>query len=176
MGSLSRLSRDTRDHSSSDYRIYVPFYSMNAAASTFIDCYTPYDNTRNRATCIPGIADNFVLKDFAMVALHHHIYVIGGLLSPKAAEHDCPGEDQERAVPCVRRYDVSTETWDACAPMSTPRFNFACTVSNNKFYVAGGQSTSCRAEGISSTEVYDPALDQWRSLANMNMTSTYLKK
>ncbi|KAI3465718.1 hypothetical protein Pfo_022381 [Paulownia fortunei] len=174
MGSLSRLSRDSRNLSpTDDYRIYAPFCAKNDTlnTSTFIDCYTPSTNSWHRATSVPGVGENLVLKDFSMVSLGHHIYVIGGRLCRKVAEHDGAGVAHEfnpRVVPCVRRYNVRTDSWETCAPMAQPRFSFACTVSNNKIYVAGGQSTLVRAKGISSSEIYDPALDQWRSLANMS--------
>ncbi|PIN04894.1 hypothetical protein CDL12_22569 [Handroanthus impetiginosus] len=168
MGSLSRLSRVSRPLSSNDDRIYIPFYVYHDGGdtSTFIDCYTPSTNSWHRVTTIPAIPETLVLKDFALVAIHHHIYAIGGrLCSRRSAQHD---EKCIYVVPCVRRYDVRTERWDICAPLMQPRFSFACTVSNGKIYVAGGQSTLGSARGISSTEVYDPALDQWRSLFNMS--------
>ncbi|KAL8511029.1 hypothetical protein ACS0TY_017744 [Phlomoides rotata] len=102
-----------------------------------------------------------------MLALNHYIYIIDGVLCPSTAEHI--DEDQESVVPYVRRYNIGTDTWETCAPMSTPRTNFACSVSDNKIYVAGGQCTSGRAEGLSSTEVYNPTVDRWTSLANMTV-------
>ncbi|PSS04764.1 F-box/kelch-repeat protein [Actinidia chinensis var. chinensis] len=37
-----------------------------------------------------------------------------------------------------------------------------------KIYVAGGQSALVGARGVSSTEVYNPSLDEWTQLPNMN--------
>ncbi|KAK6142329.1 hypothetical protein DH2020_022677 [Rehmannia glutinosa] len=171
MGSLSRLSRALS--STDDYRIYAPFCAKNDTLnpSTFIDCYNPSTNSWDRATSIPGFGENLVLRNFAMVSLGHHIYVIGGRLCRKVSEHNGAGlssQGNPRVVACVRRYNVRTNSWETCAPMGQPRFNFACTVCNGRIYVAGGQSSLGRAKGISSTEVYDPALDQWRSMANMS--------
>lgn len=101
-----------------------------------------------------------------MVAVGPYIYVLGGRACRVAA--DRREEMRPRVVPWVRRYDAGADRWEMCAAMSQPRFGFACTVCGGKIYVAGGQSSLGRASGVSSTEVYDPALDQWRSLANMN--------
>ncbi|KAL0406191.1 UNVERIFIED_CONTAM: hypothetical protein Slati_3933000 [Sesamum latifolium] len=173
MSTLSRMSRGWNVSSTDDYQIYAPFCTKNATTgdtSTFVDCYTPSTNSWHRATSIPGHGENLALKDFSMVSIDHHIYVIGGRLCRKSSEPNIGSgpEFNPRVVPCVHRYNVRTNSWDTCSPMAQPRFNFACTVFNNKIYVAGGQSTLGRAKGISSTEVYDPALDQWRSLANMS--------
>lgn len=93
MGSLSRpspfsgrLTSSTDDNDGS--RIYVPFCTTNGDGdtSTFIDCYTPSTNSLHRTTSIPGCGENLVLKDFAMVSVRHHIYVIGGRLGRRAAE------------------------------------------------------------------------------------------
>ncbi|XP_051115274.1 uncharacterized protein LOC127240576 [Andrographis paniculata] len=174
MGSCSRLSRVSRDISSADnYEIYIPFCAKNAAGvhtSAFIQCYTPSTNSWRRAATpivIPGQHETLVLKDFAMAPLDHHIYVIGGRLCRKpAGQSDTAGSP--RVVACVHRYDVRTDTWESSAPMAHQRFNFACTVSDGKIYVAGGQSTLGRATGIASAEVYDPALDRWESLPDMS--------
>lgn len=69
------------------------------------------------------------------------------------------------------RYNVTTNHWEACAPMITPRYSFACTIGgDNKIYVAGGQSTLGRPKGISLAEVYDTTLDVWKPLPAMCMT------
>ncbi|KAL8506627.1 hypothetical protein ACS0TY_017499 [Phlomoides rotata] len=105
-----------------------------------------------------------------MVALGRYIYIIGGRLCPKAVEHDSSMQkDQERVISCVRRYNVRTHTWETCAPMSRPRTKFACTVRDNKIYVAGGQCKSDQAAGTSSTEFFDPSLNHWKSMASMSM-------
>lgn len=68
-----------------------------------------------------------------------------------------------RVVPCVHRDNIRMDNWEICALLSKPRFDFACTIRDNKIYVAGGQSSLGRAKGISSTKVYDPTLDEWKS-------------
>ncbi|KAL8045342.1 hypothetical protein ABFS82_08G108900 [Erythranthe guttata] len=171
MGSLSRLSRFSNDN---DYRIYAPFCFKNAThdqnTSTFIDCYSISTNSWHRTTSIPSYGENLVLKDFAMISVGHHIYIIGGRLCRRPTENDdvSDAEIGPKVVSCVHRYNVRTDQWETCSPMAEPRFNFACIVSNGKIFVAGGQSTLGSAKGISSAEVYDITLDQWRRLANMS--------
>ncbi|XVF40556.1 hypothetical protein PTKIN_Ptkin01aG0123200 [Pterospermum kingtungense] len=58
--------------------------------------------------------------------------------------------------------------WHKCAPLGIPRYDFACAVCENKIYVAGGKSNLGSPRGISSAEVYDPALDEWTPLPNMS--------
>ncbi|KAH6775331.1 hypothetical protein C2S52_012892 [Perilla frutescens var. hirtella] len=178
MGSLSGVP--DANLATNNHRIYVPFCDRNSNsnnASTFIDCYTPQANLWHRVTSIPASGENLVLKDFAMVAVGPHIYVLGGRVCINPADHGssspsaAASQDQEirpRVVAWVRRYDVEADAWEMCKPMSEARFSFACTVCDGKIYVAGGQSSLGRARGISSSEVYDPALDQWRSLAKMS--------
>ncbi|KAL3848883.1 hypothetical protein ACJIZ3_010765 [Penstemon smallii] len=158
MGSISRLSQQSPTPSD-NYVIYAPFCACNpnGTISTFIESYTPSNNSWNRVTSIPRHGQNLVLKDFAMISIGHHIYVIGGRLCYKLfgqnADNRVEGLIDPMVLSCVRRYNVRTGSWDLCAPMNTPRFNFACTVADNKIYVAGGQNTLGRATGISSTEL-----------------------
>ncbi|KAL0301492.1 UNVERIFIED_CONTAM: hypothetical protein Sradi_6426000 [Sesamum radiatum] len=141
MSTLSRMSRGWNVSSTDDYQIYAPFCTKNATTgdtSTFIDCYTPSTNSWDRVTSIPGHGENLALKDFSMVSIDHYIYVIGGRLCRKSSEPNI-----------------------GSGPEFNPRVVHACSDTT-------GQSTLGRAKGISSTEVYDPALDQWKSLANMS--------
>ncbi|KZV52216.1 Galactose oxidase/kelch repeat superfamily protein [Dorcoceras hygrometricum] len=180
MGSFSPLSRDSSDASSADnYMIYAIFCYKDASSkiSNSIDCYDPSNNSWRRVTCIPGTSSlegNLVLKDFAMVSVGHHIYIIGGRLCRKivGSDSNCGDIVEEKnlmALNCVRRYNTRMDCWDMCKPMNSPRFNFACTVYGDKIYVAGGQGTLDQAKGISSAEMYDPCLNEWRFLANMSM-------
>ncbi|KAL2466333.1 F-box/kelch-repeat protein [Abeliophyllum distichum] len=168
MDSLSPLETSSTDCC----RIYVAFCAKypNGKMCNFIECYYTSNNSWHRVTSIPGLDENQVLKDFAMVSLGDYIYIIGGRLCLKVLdpETDNVKEIDLRLLPWVRRYNVRTDKWEVCAPLSIPRFDFACTVCDRKIYVAGGQNVLGRAKGISSAEFYDPALDEWKSLANMS--------
>ncbi|KAH7654799.1 Kelch-type beta propeller-containing protein [Dioscorea alata] len=100
-----------------------------------------------------------------MVSVSNFIYIIGGKLCKKESQ------DQERDITVrveVLRYDVNTREWSTCAPMTTPRFNFACAVCDEKVYVAGGQCTVLTARGTASAEVYEPGRDRWVELPGMS--------
>lgn len=198
MGSISNLycSRtDEEENILSNYRVYVSFCGKDPTTTTtssstnvcnWIECYNPSENSWHRVTSVPGLKENQVLKGFSMVSLGNMIYLIGGRLyhkdiinsSSSGSHYDGHDEDdfpdfdvhdiELDVTPTVLRYDVVGDSWSKCAPMKTARCDFACTVSNDKIFVAGGQSTVGSAKGISSAEVYDPALDEWKSLPNMS--------
>ncbi|KAF5948373.1 hypothetical protein HYC85_014330 [Camellia sinensis] len=180
MGSLSSPPqfslppRENSQNTSSDqYRVYAAFCTRDATPNMSlcnrIDSYDPSSNSWNRVSTIPGI-ENHVLKGFSMVSIGDSIYVIGGLLRHKMVGRDLDEiiEVDLEVLPSVLRYNVRANVWFKCAPLGTARFDFACTVTGGKIYVAGGQSTLGSARGISSAEVYDPALDEWKSLPNMS--------
>ncbi|XAR66420.1 hypothetical protein NMG60_11012653 [Bertholletia excelsa] len=165
------------ESSLSRYRIYIPFCSRetrpNANISNWIECYNPIDNSWDHVSFIPGLIENHVLKDFAMVSLGGSVYIIGGRLCRTEEVLDSNEFDEltginEEILSNVSRYDIQTEQWYECAPLIVPRYDFACIVCNNKIYVAGGQSTLSGARGVSSAEMYNPSLDEWTSLPNMS--------
>ncbi|OMO65061.1 Kelch repeat type 1 [Corchorus olitorius] len=109
-----------------------------------------------------------------MVSLGESIYIIGGRLWDKGKPQNS-GESPDDAVdfgvevsPLVLRYNVRLDQWSKCAPLVTPRYDFAYSVCDNKIYVAGGKSGLISPRGISSAEVYDPALDEWTPLPSMS--------
>lgn len=138
--------------------------------SNWIECYDPSNNSWHRVCPIPGLIENHVRKGFAMVSIGDSIYVIGGRLCHKEVCHELDEivEVDLEVLSSVLRYNVGTNLWSKCAPLGLPRFDFACTVFDNKIYVAGGQCALGSARGTSSAEVYDPALDQWKSLPSMS--------
>ncbi|KAK3039538.1 hypothetical protein RJ639_027682 [Escallonia herrerae] len=178
MGSLascSRLPHQFPENSTNEYRIYASFCGMNPTSnlnmSNWIECYNPSNNSWHRVTSIPGLVENYVLNGFAMVSMGDSIYVIGGPISHKLLDRDDPDQVFEldlEILHSVRRYNVVTDAWTLLAPMRTARCDFACTVSENKIYVAGGKCTRGSARGTSSAEVYDPAMDEWKPLPSMS--------
>ena len=139
-----------------------------------IEVYYPHINTWNHVGPIPGLIDGQVLKGFAMVSLGDSIYIIGGQICHKERVHvsDISAELVDvgiQVAPSVLRYNLKTNQWFQCAPLGVARYDFACTVCDNKIYVAGGKSTLACARGISSTEVYDPEHDMWTPLPNLRI-------
>ncbi|KAL3519679.1 hypothetical protein ACH5RR_017828 [Cinchona calisaya] len=169
-------------NSASGYRIYASFCSREVepntvSVSNWLQCYDTCNNTWDYISPIPGLIENHVLKGFAMTSIGDSIYIIGGRLSRKGrvqSSYDDQFDEidhQETGVEVVSNvlcYNIHTKEWSKCAPLSVPRYDFACCVCDSKIYVAGGQLELASARGIASTEVYDPFIDKWTLLPNMN--------
>nr|KYP45051.1 F-box/kelch-repeat protein At1g16250 family [Cajanus cajan] len=139
-----------------------------------IELYYPSINTWTCVGPIPGLIDDQILKGFAIVSLGDFIYIIGGQICHKEMVHvsdECADYVDEgiQVVPNVLRYNIRTNQWFNCAPLGVARYDFACTVCDNKIYVAGGKSTLATAHGIASAEVYEPGLDTWSPLPNLHI-------
>lgn len=150
------------------HHIYLVFCSndssQNPNFSNWIVRFDPSENEFTYVSSIPHLPHNHVLKDFAMTSIGDSIYMIGGRICRKDTGHLDLGVEVR---PTVLRYTISTNRWTVCAPLSRPRYNFACTVCNNKIYVAGGQYELASARSTSSVEVYDPTDDKWTQLPDM---------
>lgn len=177
MGSLSTASaspsRPPAGNPPANFKICVSYCGKDASQGTnvsnWIDCYDPQENSWSRVTTIPGLVENHALKGFSMVSIGECLYVIGGRLCEKmapASHRETRSELEVRRH--VLRYNVRENMWSKCAPLSVPRFDFACAVIGGKIYVAGGKYRMCPATGMASAEVYDPALDEWQSLPDMS--------
>lgn len=132
----------SQENPPSNYSIYASFCCRDASPNTnmsiWIECYSPSINAWHRITRIPGLIENHVLKGFSMASIGDSIYIIGGRLCHKLPGHVHDELDLE-VRSSVLRYNVRDNEWHKCASLSTPRFDFACTVSDNKIYVAGGE-------------------------------------
>lgn len=177
MDSLSPPSPSPSELPSSRFQILMSFCakrppsSANDMSSNWITRYDPSNNAWERLTSIPGLLHDHVLKGFSMVAIADSVFVVGGRLCRKAFG---PGQHSDDTVEVdvqvrslVLRYNLRNDSWSRCAPMKAPRFDFACTVCDDKIYVAGGKTTLESAGGVSSAEVYDPALDQWKAMPSL---------
>ncbi len=90
------------------------------------------------------------------------LYVIGG-----ANHYPYPIWGAEHEWYSVNEaYDISKNTWQAKAPMPTPRDHLQSAVLDNKIYVISGRQTSLEST-LNSNEVYDPISDSWTSLEPM---------
>ncbi|KAL5972555.1 hypothetical protein ACLOJK_039359 [Asimina triloba] len=155
----------------SQYRIFASFCSRLPPTSNWIESYNPSDNTWHHVGPIPGLVDGHALKGFAMVAIHHEVYVIGGRLCRRkegSGDGAAAAEEDVAVVPTVLRCDAQSGEWSECAPLGTPRFDFACSVLGERIYVAGGKTALRCARGICSSEVYDPKANEWKSLPDMS--------
>lgn len=80
------------------------------------------------------------------VTCDNQVYYIGGRDSRNKTQNS------------VFKYDVADNDWKTCAPMPTPRWNFAATQYRGKIFVIGGDI------GISNTEAYHLETNSWISL------------
>ncbi|KAK8524438.1 hypothetical protein V6N13_015461 [Hibiscus sabdariffa] len=185
MGSLASATRPTSalaprsppQFDTSRYRVLAGFCPKvagpNTNVSNCIQCYNPSNNTWNHVSLIPDLLENHVLKGFAMVSLGESVYIIGGRLWNKGKPRNSSESDEFldvdfEASALVLRYNVRLDQWSKCAPLGTPRYDFACCVCDNKIYVAGGKFGLHSPRGMSSAEVYDPAHGQWTTLPSMS--------
>ncbi|CAN1165990.1 Kelch-like protein 7 [Linum perenne] len=159
--------------SSIDHRIYASF--CNDTDSNWVECYDPSSNEFTHLGSIPGLGENCVLKDFAMVNLGDSIYVIGGRVVRTERSWNYGGEFDEfveveievRSV--VNCYNVRHDRWIECRPLTQPRYSFACCVCGDKIYVAGGKSSLTDTSGVSLAEVYNSEINTWSSLSDMSV-------
>ncbi|XP_057739599.1 uncharacterized protein LOC130956571 isoform X1 [Arachis stenosperma] len=178
MGSLPSPPLPSPENYLSNYVVAAVFCPREASSEVTlpnsIELYYPHTNTWSHVGPIPGLMDGQVLKGFSMVSLGDSIYIIGGQICHKERVH-VTDESADlldvgiQVVPTVYRYNLKTNQFFPCAPLHVARYDFACTVCDNKIYVAGGKSTLASARGISSAEVYDPEFDTWRALPNMRV-------
>ncbi|KAL7130068.1 hypothetical protein ABFS83_13G108900 [Erythranthe nasuta] len=155
---------------SSRRQIYLAFSSKqpdrNTSSSNWLSRFDPDNNSWSFASSIPGLLENQVLKDFAMTSIGESIYIIGGRL----CREDGNLVLSDAAVHVRRevlRYDAASDRWSVCASLNLPRYNFACTVCNNKIYIAGGQYEVASARSTSSVEMYDPTVGKWSQLPDL---------
>ncbi|KAJ0576532.1 putative kelch-type beta propeller [Helianthus annuus] len=183
MGSFASSSRLPIEEDEDSPQLHLVYASFSAKTPSpdvtelnWIECYNPASNKWHRITSIP-LAKNHDLKGYAMVIVGDFIYIIGGLCCRKQVRegHDYDDhviKDDLQVHQHVLRYSILDDTWSTCSPLKQPRFDFACAVSGDKIYVAGGKSTTSGVRAVSSAEVYDPALDEWKLLPDMT-TSRY---
>lgn len=178
MGSLPSPPPSPSQENLSNYVVVAVFCprepAPNVSLPNSIELYYPSINTWTYVGTIPGLTDDQVLKGFAMVSLGDFIYIIGGQICHKEKVHvnDDSAEfidEGIQVVPTVLRYNIRTNQWLNCAPLGVARYDFACTVCDNKIYVAGGKSKLATARGISSAELYDPDLDTWTPLPSLHI-------
>ncbi|XP_054777022.1 F-box/kelch-repeat protein SKIP30-like [Prosopis cineraria] len=177
MGSLPSSSRPSENFLC-NYHICVVFCPREPTSSgcvtNWIELFNPSINTWTDVGSIPGLMDDQVLKGFSMVFLRDSIYIIGGQVCHKERVHVSDDiadwvDVGVQVVPTVLRYDFQSSQWSSCAPLGVARYDFACTVCEDKIYVAGGKSMLASARGISSAEVYDPNTDTWTTLPNLRI-------
>ena len=95
-------------------------------------------------------------------AVNGKIYLIGGRLGSMAISTGSPTD-------IVEEYDPATDKWGYLkSRMPTPRDSGVAAAYQGKIYVLGGQQITALNNSVSrAMEVYDPAANEWTSMANM---------
>ena len=96
------------------------------------------------------------LTEHAAVVLNDLIYVLGGAIV---------GHGRITRVADVDRYDPAKDTWTVCAPMSSPRSDFAAATIGDTIVVAGGFDKTNKP--LASAERYNPVTNTWTACAPM---------
>ncbi|MCQ4936414.1 Kelch repeat-containing protein [Anaerotignum propionicum] len=121
------------------------------------EVYDPTTNTWGKKASMPKVLSD--LYGFQTEVVDGKIYVFGVI------------PDGTR-TPITEVYDPSTDIWTILAPMPTSRQGFQTEVIDGKIYAIGGYSgplvagTISHMDSLSVVEVYDPATDQWKTLAS----------
>ena len=91
------------------------------------------------------------------VTLNDRIYVFGG-------ENDAGDAQASTFI-----FDPVADTWSIGADMPTARGHLTASVAGDLIYVIGGRDGNSQNQGeaLDVNEVYDPANDQWQTLAPM---------
>ena len=105
--------------------------------------------TWSRESAIPGDG----LNAAAAAAVGDTIYLIGGF-----------GTTTNMPTAAVHRYDTSTRTWSAAAPMPAPRGGHAAAVIDGRIHVIGGGNS---VSTIDDHTVYDPRTNTWTERAKL---------
>ena len=99
------------------------------------------------------------LTRHAMVAQGSRLYIFGGEQAGGGISAD------------AFAYDLTTNEWQAIAPLPQPLSNLAATVSpDGRIYVAGGSTPAGDEQSTAVTDQlleYDPVLNLWRTVATL---------
>jgi N-acetylneuraminic acid mutarotase len=125
--------------SNSQSRVNTVYVLDPAAAAPAWTTRNPY----------PGTARDHI----GIASMGNFLYLVGGV-----AQWPSP------SVATVQRYDSTTDSWTAVAPLPVARGAMAVAALNGRIYAAGGLVDGA---AVSDFTVYDPATDTWQTLPAM---------
>ncbi|KAK6917497.1 Kelch repeat type 1 [Dillenia turbinata] len=150
------------------YRVYASFCMREPSCckvSNWIEYFDPTNNAWSHVSPIPGLEEDHVLKDFAMVSIGDSIFVIGGGRSTS---------DRARGTSSAEVYDPSADTWTVLPDMTTLRYKCVGVTWQGKIHVVGGFAEKGDWDGHviygperSSADVYNPRTERWEYEAGM---------
>eukprot|EP01018_Ginkgo_biloba_P008475 Gb_11138 [translate_table: standard] len=124
------------------------------------NAYDPEADRWHPLPPIPWASSHHNHCGFSCVSVAKKFLVIGGYFSPC----ESLGEGKKfTATNEVIQFDPFSKQWSRVARMGVARCNFACAVSHDKVYVAGGCNSSS-ASKLACAEIYDPVEDRWQEI------------
>ncbi|CAM6083226.1 unnamed protein product [Calypogeia fissa] len=89
--------------------------------------------------------------DCRCVSLNRKIYILGG------ADNNVDGKKEVYVLDMASR----RQQWQPCASMQSGRYDFGCSVLDEKIFVVGGYGTNGGELPVHACEVYDPRTNAW---------------
>jgi N-acetylneuraminic acid mutarotase len=137
------------------------FPRWRAEPDTFV--YSPEDDTWSTGVDLPEPRAEFVIE-----SVRDQVFVIGGRVreTPDATTFTTHVDSDRNEM-----FDPATGTWTRLAPAPTLRNSAASAVVDDRVYVIGGREFSLAEDGsavqenVATVEAYDPATDEWETLA-----------
>jgi N-acetylneuraminic acid mutarotase len=137
------------------------FPRWRAEADTFV--YAPDDDTWSTGVSLPEPRAEFVIE-----SVRDQVFVIGGRVreTPGATAFTTHVDSDRNEM-----FDPATGEWTTLAPAPTARNSAASVVVDDRIYVIGGREFSLAADGsavqenVATVEVYEPATDEWETVA-----------
>ncbi|MFD7024445.1 Kelch repeat-containing protein [Promicromonospora sukumoe] len=137
------------------------FPRWRAESDTFV--YSPDDDTWSSGVDLPEPRAEFVIE-----SVRDQVFVIGGRVreTPGATTFTTHVDSRTNEM-----FDPAAGTWTTLAPAPTARNSAASAVVDDRIYVIGGREFSLAEDGsavqenVATVEVYDPADDEWETVA-----------
>ncbi|XP_046680622.1 kelch-like protein 26 [Homalodisca vitripennis] len=116
------------------------------------ECYDPETDSWESVAPLPGSC-----TQHAAAALHHYLYVSGGL-------------DHDLDLNSMRRYNTEEDRWEPRAPMLTPRVDHAMLSVGGSLYVCGGWCEDLDTGNrvlVDTIDRYDADSDSWHTVTHV---------
>jgi hypothetical protein len=133
------------------------FYLIGGRGTRQVNVYDPATQQWSSTTPLPG---NIELNHFQAVTLNNKIYLVGAFTGQFPLE---------KSVADIYVFDPLTSQWSVkknIIPANRLRGSMAAAVYNNRIYITGGSTNGHTNGWVNWTDVYDPADDSWKTLAD----------